>query len=132
MRNILLLSLFTLLACTLGCGGDGYTVGGKVTFPDGTAVPRGQVTFYSATFTGGGAIAADGLYTINTRVPAGTYQVTVRASGESPSDPTADITEARPAPPPLVDPKFGNPETSELVFEVKRAATFNIEVTPPQ
>ena len=130
MRSILFLNLL-FVACCIGCGGKDFSVGGKVTFPDGTPLSRGQVTFMTASYTAGGNVAADGTYRINMRVPAGTYKVTVRASGDSPSDPRVSIADAV-LPPPLVDLKFGNPETSGLVCEVKGATTFNITVEAPE
>ena len=130
MRPILFFGLF-LIVCCIGCGGKGgFSVGGKVEFPDGKPLTRGQVTLTSGSFTGGGAIIADGTYNVNVRVPAGTYKVSVIASGESPSDSSVDVGDAKPAPS-LVDPKFNNPETSELVCEVKGATVFNIKVTAP-
>jgi hypothetical protein len=130
MRPIVLFGLF-LIACCVGCGGKGFNVGGKVMFADGTPLTRGQVTFMSGTFTSGGAIAADGTYSVNVRVPAGTYKVSVIASGDSQSDPTVDVADVKPAKP-LVDPKFNNPETSELVCEVKGPTGFDIKVEPPK
>jgi hypothetical protein len=129
MRNILFFSLFSLI-CTLGCGGEGYNVGGKVTFPDGSPVPHGQVTFISDNFSAGGSIIAEGSYSISIRVPAGTYKVGVRASGEPVAAPGADVANMKIVP--LVDPKYGNPETSGLVVEVKGPTTFNIGVERPQ
>ena len=130
MRIISFLCFFALVCC-VGCGQSGFTVGGKVEFPDGSPVPRGQVTINSSTFTAGGPIAADGTYTINARVPAGTYQITVRATGDSPSEASVDIADVKPAPL-LVDAKFGSAETSELTVEVKGKTTHNITVTAPQ
>ena len=125
MRNILFLILFSLV-CTLGCGGERYFVVGSVTFPDGTPVPGGQVTLTSARFTASGDIVPESSrYTINVRVPAGTYKVSVTVSGEPGSG------EATPSGLPLVDPKFSNPETSGLVCEVRGATVFDIELTPP-
>ena len=130
MRPILFFGLF-LIVCCIGCGSkQGFSVGGKVSLPDGKPLTRGQVTFTSASFTGGGAIIADGSYSLNVRVPAGTYKVSVVAYAESMTDPKADIADAKPAQS-LVDRKFNNPETSELVCEVKGATVFNIPVTPP-
>jgi len=130
MRNILFFCLFLAVCCT-GCGGKGFSVAGKVSFADGTPLPHGQVTLTSGTFSAGGSILGDGTYNINVRVPAGTYKVTVRASGESPSDPKADIADVKPAKS-LVDTKYNAPETSGLVCEVKGITTFNITVETPK
>ena len=112
MRNILVLSLLCL-ACALGCGKQGFNVGGKVTFSDGTPVHSGQVTLVSGSFSAAGDIIAGGSYGISNRVPTGTYKVSVRSNDGAPSE---------------IDPKFNDPETSGLVCEVKGPTAFNIEV----
>ena len=129
MRSILFFGLF-LVVCCAGCGESGFTVGGKVTFPDGSPLTRGEVTLNSSLFTAGGPIAADGTYTINARVPAGTYQVTVRASADRPSSASMDVENAPPVQS-LVHPKYNSAETSGLTVEVKAKTTHNIEVTAP-
>jgi hypothetical protein len=129
MRIISLLCTF-VLACCVGCGQSGFTVSGNVAFPDGSPVPRGQVTIHSNTFTAGGPITANGSYTINAPVPAGTYQVTVVASGDQPAS-TLDIVDVRPVPP-LVDTKYGSTETSGLTIEVPGNRSFDLTVTAPQ
>jgi len=101
-----------------------------VTFQDGAPVPRGQVTFISNTFSAGGTIAADGSYSVTVKVPAGTYGVTVVASGDSPSS-LVHVENVKPIKP-LVDKKFNSPDTSGLVCEVKGKTTFPITVTPPK
>lgn len=118
MRNILFLILLFLVG-TLGCGGAGFggghNVGGKVTFPDGKPLTKGQVTFTSRYFTGSGDVFGEGgTYSISGQVPEGTYKVAVLASDKS-----------------LIDPKYNDPETSGLVCEVKGPTGFNIEVKPP-
>ncbi|MDR0869238.1 MAG: carboxypeptidase-like regulatory domain-containing protein [Planctomycetaceae bacterium] len=130
MRNILFLCLFFVATC-LGCGGKGFNVSGKVTFPDGKPVPRGQVTLFSDTFTAGSGIGADGTYRINMPVPAGTYKVTVRATEDSPSDTKVAPEDVKP-PKPLVDVKYNSPEKSGLTVDVKGATTFDITVEPPK
>jgi len=119
------------MACCIGCAQEGFTVGGKVAYPDGSPVTRGQVTLMSNTFTGGGQITADGTYNINVRVPAGTYQVTVRAVADTPSNPMVDVEDAPPVRL-LVHSKYNRPETSELAVEVTGRTTFDITVTAPQ
>jgi len=119
MRNILIFSLLSLV-CMLGCGGlgsgGGYNVGGKVTFPGGKPLTRGQVTFTSGYFTGTGDVFGEsGTYSISGPVPAGKYKVAVQASDNS-----------------LIDPKYNDPETSGLVCEVKGPTGFDIQVEPPK
>jgi hypothetical protein len=130
MRNIFLfLCLFCVAAC-IGCGSKGFSVSGTVTLSDGKPVARGQVMLTSGTFTAGGETIADGTYIIRD-VPAGTYKVSVRASGESESNPNVDVEDAKPVKP-VVDMKYNNPETSGLTCEVKSATTFDIVVEPPK
>jgi len=127
MRNILVFSLF-LAVCGLGCGGlgggsTGYNVGGKVTYEDGKPVPGGDVTFTSGRRTITGSIIGGGSYSMSERVPSGTYKVSVNIRNDS--------LNAR-SEGPLVDPKYTDPETSELVCEVKEATTFDIKVERPK
>lgn len=132
MRHILFFCLF-FVACSIGCGGKGFPVSGKVTLADGKPVIRGQVTLISDSFTAGGDIIADGSYNISIPggVPAGTYKVTVRASGDSPSSANTDVADVKPVKP-LVDPKYNNPETSGLTCEVTKATVFDIKVEAPK
>jgi hypothetical protein len=130
MRSILFFGLL-LVVCCVGCAQQGFTVGGKVTFEDGTAVPRGEVTLVSSTFTAGGQIAADGTYNINARVPAGTYQIAVRAMGDQPATTSVEIAD-KPMAKPLVDLKYGSAETSKLSVEVKGKTIHNITVEAPK
>jgi len=105
-------------------GGGGLTVAGKITFPDGAGVTDGEVTFTSRSFSARGTIMS-GTYNMSTRVPVGTYKVSVRI------DETVPGTDGAP-PRRLIDPKYSNPETSGLTVEVKEGATFDITVTAPQ
>ena len=129
MRSILFFGLL-FLACCAGCGPNGFAVGGKVAFPDGSPLTCGQVTLNSSSFTASGQIAVDGTYTINTPVPAGTYQVSVRAMASAASDPNVDVENAPPVKS-LVNPKYNSAETSGLTVEVKAKTTHDIEVTAP-
>ena len=125
MRAVLFLFL---LACCVGCsqlgGGGGLTVSGKITFPDGVGVTDGEITFSSRLFTAGGTITS-GTYSISTRVPVGTYRVSVRI------DETVPATDGAP-PRRLIDPKYSDPATSGLTVEVREGGTFDITVTAPQ
>lgn len=128
MRNILIFSLF-LAVCGLGCGGigggsAGFNVGGKVTYADGKPVPGGDVTFTSGRRTFTGSIIGEGSYSMNERVPSGTYKVAVNIRNESLDAPKDEG--------PLVDPKYTDPETSGLVCEVKGPTDFPIKVERPK
>ncbi|MDR3109098.1 MAG: carboxypeptidase-like regulatory domain-containing protein [Planctomycetaceae bacterium] len=129
MRTVLFLCLFCVAAC-VGCGSKGFRVDGKVTLSDGKPVARGQITFTSDTFSAGGETIADGTYTIH-NIPAGTYRVTVKASGESQSDPKVDVADVKPAKP-VVDKKYNDPATSGLTCEVKGSTSYDITVEPPK
>ena len=130
-----------LLLFAIGCGGH-PSVGGKVTFPDGSPLTEGQVLFESASLVAQGTIQKDGTYTIRTGeekgVPAGTYKVSIggfKPTYESSPPPPSGC----PPPPPRVTApvipiarKFLDSATSGLVCEVKNKTTFNIEVEPSQ
>lgn len=132
-------ALGCLLVCLCGCGGP-YDAGvtGIVTL-DGTAVPRGTVSFAPV---GGGPAAyaridSDGSYTMQTGravgLPSGEYQVTVAAN----EPPTIQRTAAGGPPP---DGKSITPEwyrtrqTSGLKYKVERGKNkIDLELTsqPP-
>jgi len=130
-----------LFVFVVGCG-DHPSVGGKVTFPDGTPLDRGEVIFESPAMIARGEIQQNGSYTIITGerrgVPHGTYQVSIggfRPTYESSPPPPG----GGPPPPPRITPpvipiaqKFLDGATSGLVCEVKGRTTFNITVEPPQ
>jgi hypothetical protein len=131
--NFYCLCNFALIMIVLffsGCGNKGFSVGGKVTFPDGTSPSSGEVMFTSGSFSAAGGIISDGTYNIKTKVPAGTYKVTVKAAEDSPADAKIDTGDAKPAKL-LVDLKYSDPATSGLVCEVKGLTTFDIPVEKP-
>jgi len=119
-----------------GCGGPKtYPVEGKVTFPDGTPLKGGLVTFSpkdpNAPRVGSrGEVGEDGSFRMSTHrpgdgVPEGAYRVAV-------SPPTAGPDADKPRPP-LIDPKFTDFDTSELEFTVTRGKNYlPLTVKPPR
>ncbi len=137
MRMFSILFAFVLLA-SLGCGGGGVGVSGKVTFEDGTPLTTGEVAFRTNSFAATGKINPDGTYSLSSSkegdgVPKGTYQVTVKAI-QSVDPPPGALSDPNYKPEPakiLVDLKFADPAKSGLSCEVSGKTTYDIKVTPP-
>ena len=139
---VLLCGVFLTLA---GCG-KGFSVGGKVTFPDGSPLTVGFVCFDTPTMTLIGVINSSGEYKISGAspqegVPAGEYQVYIAGavkSGNENAGPTvldadgnALVKTIEKPDIPLIHSKFTTKSSSGLKCEVKGKTTFNIEVTKP-
>ena len=135
---------FCLCALLLqGCG-DQVSVKGKVTFPDGTPLTRGEVRFQNATVLATGNIKPDGTYVIsslgnNDGLSKGTYTVTIQAMQEAPPGAStttiAGISEGNIHSgnftiESLVDLKYNSPETSGLSCNVQGSTVFDITVEP--
>jgi hypothetical protein len=130
-RQGLAIALILLLGA-LGCGPRFYTVRGKVTYPDGTALTEGMVVFESKgdaqPVMARGEIQPDGSYELGTVQPRdgvapGTYRVLVAPK----TDPNAVDKRQTTLP---FDARFMDFATSDLVFEVKTQANdFPITVT---
>ena len=126
--------IFCLCALLLqGCGNQ-VSVKGKVTFPDGTPLTRGEVRFQTGTFMGSGDIQPDGSYVlsslgINDGIPKGNYAVTVLAFEESSGVLAADAESVKPLES-LINLKYNSPQTSGLTCDVQGATEFNITVEP--
>jgi hypothetical protein len=104
-----------------GCGPAHYPVTGRVVYEDGTPLPEGSVvgetTVDGKKVMAQGDVRPDGTFTWGTGKPGdgarpGTYRVIVvpRALGD------AELAKGEL---PAVDPKFSNPDTSGIEFEVK-------------
>ena len=120
-----------ILACltVTGCGGGGFVpAGGKVTFDDGTPVGGGGIAFQTSTFMADGRINPDGTFTLSSLkpgdgLPPGTYTVTVGWSEYDANERTVY----------LVDPSFGNPNTTTLKAEVTKGRNnFDFVVSKPK
>ena len=148
MNRRISLTILPLLAIvfTVGCGGD-PKVTGKVTFPDGTPLKKGQVMFQKDGFVGSGNIQKDGTYSAGKQkdgdgLPPGKYQVFLTgtsdydnsAAEQNPGTFGGGPKFAMPMPINLIANKFTAPNTSGLTMEVtsKGPNKFDIVVDPPQ
>jgi hypothetical protein len=124
-----------LLVGVAGCGGDRYPVTGRVVYEDGSPLTEGIVIGESGEgdrkVMARGSVQPDGTFRWGTERPGdgakpGKYRVVVvpRALGES---------ETAKGMLPAVDPKFSNPQTSGIDFEVKETSNrLDITVTKPR
>ena len=140
---MIFLPLFAMIFMA-GCGDPKVT--GKVTFPDGSPLTKGQVMFQKPGFVGSGDIRQDGTYSAGKLkdgdgLPPGTYQVFITgASGYNEAEMAEIRAEAvgrdpvfrTPRPVNLISTKFMSPNSSGLTVEVKGKTKFDIEVEPPQ
>ena len=126
---LLCFGLFCLLFPAIGC--TGYcSMKGKVVFSDDkTPLTQGEVCFVTDTNIARGPIDENGNYIIssvkkNDGLLRGTYRIYLTDT---------EINEKVPGRPafnmiPRIDAKYGSPDTSGLVLEVKRSMIYNIEV----
>lgn len=118
-----------------GCGTQNiHPVTGKVFFPDGKPLTTGRVVIDSGENPVGswGQLQDDGTFVMGTHtpsdgVPAGTWRVTIQNAMTSPPPNFEGEFVSKP----LIDPKYFDPETSGLVFEVPPQQEWNITVTRP-
>ena len=133
-RRLALLAALAFLAGVTGCSHGRYPVHGKVTYPDGSPVTEGSVigeTTEEPKSMAQGSLDKDGSFSWGTEKPGdgakpGKYRVIVvtRALGE------LEISEGKQ---PAIDPKFSNPSTSGIDFEVKSGKNeLPITVTKPE
>lgn len=116
-----------LLVVMLGASGCGHQteVVGRVTFGDGAPLTVGEVILDDTRNMGRGAIKADGSFVIGYRggaggIPAGAYRVAIYNSDIGGPGNWA------------VNPKYVDPQTSGIVFEVEPAQrnVLNFQVEP--
>jgi len=144
MKKITLIVPILVLIFLAGCGDPKVT--GKVTFSDGTPLPKGVVMFQKDDFVGSGEIKKDGTYSAGKQkdgdgLPPGKYQVflaEVTTFGELRGGPGIESStgtlnfEVAPTID-LVPSKYMSASTSGLTVEVKdKAVKFDITVEPPQ
>lgn len=132
MRHLI---LFLLFCFVLGCGSN-VTITGKVSFPDGSPLDRGEVRFQNDHFVAAGKIGSDGGYRLGSLkkddgIPVGVYQVSIAGAAETFVPPPGKGLEDTPAPKFLIDMKFADPKSSGLICEVKGKQRFDITVTKP-
>lgn len=142
------LVMVAVILCAVGCS-EKVKVSGKVTFPDGSPLTVGKVTFETATFVASGTLREDGTYALGTLserdgIPPGLYKVYVagamRQMGtQQVNVPTASgnggqemASKSMPIVVPAVAPKFTKADTSGITCEVKKSMTFDFRVEPPQ
>ncbi|MFM8270983.1 MAG: hypothetical protein ACKODX_01415 [Gemmata sp.] len=123
-RALLCVALLAAGLFPVGCGGGlDATVTGKVTV-DGRDAPIGEVTFYPAGDdtsrpTPRGLIGPGGVYALKVGsqdgLPAGEYRVAIQVMDTPPPPKGNEPPAARP----LSPARYGNPDTSGLVFTVK-------------
>ena len=147
MKKITIVVPLLVLIFLAGCGDPKVT--GKVTFPDGTPLTKGQVLFQKEGFVAAGDIRSDGTYSAGKNkdgdgLPPGKYEVFIAGAtmaGELQNAPapseglgSADSRAHEMAETiHLVHRKYTNPNTSGLTVEVKnKAVKFDITVEPPQ
>ncbi|MGL4944286.1 MAG: hypothetical protein ACRC46_13980 [Thermoguttaceae bacterium] len=123
-----------VLCLVVGCGDGNVGVTGKVMFPDGTPLTKGDVHFSTPTYVASGKIQSDGSYVIgsqtqNDGLPPGTYSVTVNKAFDDSGTAALSAIDSKPAKP-LIDPKYNSPTTSGLTCDVKGKTTFDITVEP--
>jgi hypothetical protein len=117
----------------LGCGKAEIplvSVSGTVK-SGGAPLPMGTVEFHPDASKGNnfkgkaiGMIKSDGSYVLNTDgrdgAPVGWYKVTV--SGQGMPDPAKMTEGSKPPAPPIIQAKYGKPDSSGLALEVKDGA----------
>jgi len=131
-----ILAVLTALVGTAGCGSGRYPVNGRVTYEeDGSPVSEGTVIGQMGegpdSVSVQGRIDADGRFSWGTERPGdgakpGKYVVAVIARGLGEHEIAKGLL-------PAVDPKFSNPQTSGITFEVKPGTNeLNIKVSKPK
>lgn len=123
-----------LLLAAGGCGGPTtFPVSGRVHFADGTPLPIGRVTVRLPGGLGAsGWLHADGTFDLGTQtatdgLPPGTYPVAIDNAVTPPPAGYAPNFVSKP----LIHPKYANPDTSGLVFEVPATRVWDITVEKP-
>src|SRR5262245_34648516 len=133
-RGLMTLRARAPLAAAAGWGGARARATGRVTYDDGTPVTEGNVIGHlegsPTSSTPQGAINSDGTFSWGTEKPGdgakpGKYKVAVipRALGDAEKD-QGKL--------PAVDPKYSDPRTSGLEYEIKEGKNqLDIKVTKP-
>jgi len=146
-QRFLGLVILAVIFCAVGCSKN-VKVSGKVTFPDGSPLTVGTVTFETASFAASGALNENGTYVIGSLsqrdgLPPGTYQVyiagaTYQGGTVNMNVPTPNAaggqtktSMAMPMFTPAVATKYTRGETSGITCEVKKSMTFDFTVEPP-
>jgi hypothetical protein len=116
--RLVVLAFLAVAGCTSGPNeGPTGVVTGNVTV-NGLSVPVGQVNFVSedGSRSGAGVIEADGSYKVSS-APVGIVKVTVTA----PPPPPPGTTNIMGGPTPVyVPPRYNDPKTTDITFEVQK------------
>lgn len=118
------------LSC-LGCSKH-VSVSGKVTFPDGTPLTRGQVAFSDGDFLGRANLDQNGVYKMGRikdgdGIPRGTYTVFILGADQIEESPVG----GSPKTTPMVASKYTDEMTSGLTCTVEKATVFDFTVEKP-
>lgn len=130
------LPLLVVPVLLIGCSNNGqYPVHGRVTYEDGSPLTEGivvgEMSEGESRVMARGNVESDGSFSWGTKKPGdgakpGKYRVVVLAR-------TVGEREASQGKLPDVDPKFSNPKTSGIDFEVQPGKNeLNIKVSKPQ
>jgi hypothetical protein len=108
----------------VGCGSGGKsTASGTVKLEDGTPVTNGMIIFESAKTTAKSEIGKDGTFKLRTGdqegAEPGSYKVFFQGVNAESTDPKAYAK-------PLLDPKFNDPKSTPLKFEVSTDKSKNV------
>lgn len=133
-----MLALALLMLALAGCGRrDLHAVSGTVRFADGSPVTAGRVVLdygIGSKHGGWGYIKPDGTFTLGSLtqtdgVRAGMVRVAITFAYGLDGDPGSDPASHKVKP--LVHPRFENPETSGLSFEIPRQTKWDLVVERP-
>ena len=134
IHTLFVLSVVLCVMILSGCGGKNQRLSGKVTFSDdGTPVPHGAIFFTDGQFMSQGVIKSDGTYVVGTKektdgIPPGTYKVYFAGVELEESVTTPDGFSDRKYTP-LISSKYGDPETSGLIFTADGSTkTFDVQL----
>jgi hypothetical protein len=146
MKKMTMIVPLLAIVFAIGCGDPKVT--GKVTFPDGTPLTRGQVMFQKEGFVASGDIQRDGSYSAGKNkdgdgIPPGTYEVFIVGASTFGELQNADVT---PQVGPggadsraiemaqtisLIHSKYTSSATSGLTVVVEKSMKYDIKVEPP-
>lgn len=121
----------------VGCGH--VAINGEIVFEDGTPLPVGQVRLVGANGIARAKLNENGTFSITSvsgkkGVPAGVYKVAIEAAalpGEPLSANEDSFSGSFTAPKQLIDLKYADPDTSEIVLDTSDRRTYKIVVSKP-
>ena len=140
-RQTVVLTAGLLLAAAVGCGKDNGTVpvAGTATLTDGTALPAGRVMLYGGETGPSGQIQPDGSFRLGTFTTSdgarpGRYKVVVTGVAQPDTRPYEEaMLHPELTPQPLIHPKYGRVETTDLEVEISAGSnelSFKLEPNP--